>query len=103
MQGSQYKANKVNGNILKLMFFVLSATIACTSAAEINAESSDTTYTRAADAALSERPDSNNAGLNSGNNINIYNGEVTDLVLFIAGNATNFKDNHVGISLSLSW
>ena len=109
MKGSQYKPdkinspNKVSGNLAKLIFFALSVTVAGTSAAEINAESSGTTYTQTADTYLSEIPDRNYIGLNAGNNINIYNGEVTDLVLFFAGNATKFKDNHVGISVSLSW
>lgn len=103
MKSSQYKPDKIYSNIAKLIFFALSVTVTGTSAAEINAESSGTTYTRTADAYLSETPDGNYIGLNADNNINIYNGEVTDLVLFFAGNAIKFTDNHVGISVSLSW
>ena len=103
MTGSQYKPNKINGNISKLIFFALSITIAGTSVAEKKAEISGTTYAWAAEAHLYEAPVNNNTSLSSGNNVNIYHGEAADLVLFFAGNDTKFENNHVGISVSLSW
>ena len=74
MKGSQYKPNKINGNISKLILFALSVTVASTSVAEKKAENSSTTYAWAADAHLYEEPVKNNTGFSSGNNINIYNG-----------------------------
>lgn len=62
MTGSQYQPGKINGNILKLMFFVLSVTAASTSVAEKKAENSSTTYAWAADTNLYEEP-VNNTGL----------------------------------------
>ncbi|MCK5663395.1 MAG: hypothetical protein KAI17_07905 [Thiotrichaceae bacterium] len=103
MTGSQYKPTKINGKISKLIFFALSVTVAGTSVAEKKYESSNTTYAWVADAHLHEEPVNNNTGLSSGNNVNIYHGEATDLMLFFAGNATKFENKHVGISVSLSW
>ena len=103
MTGSQCKPNKINSNISKFIFFALSVTVASTSVAEKKAENSSAAYAWATDTDLYEEPVSNNTGLISGSNVNIYNGEAADLILFFAGNATKFRDNHVGISVSLSW
>ncbi|MCK4674963.1 MAG: hypothetical protein KAT61_03545 [Gammaproteobacteria bacterium] len=103
MKGSQYKPNKINRNILKLMLFALAATVASTSIAEVKDESSLTAYAWTPETHLSEEPVNDYIDPGFGNNVNIYNGEAADLVLFFAGNATKLKDNHLGISLCLSW
>ena len=103
MKGSQYKPNKITGNISKLIFFTLSVTAATTSIAEIKDENSSATYAWTPDAYLSVEPVNNYTDLGFGKNVNIYNGESTDLMLFFAGNTTKLRDKHVGISISLSW
>ena len=103
MKGSQYKPNKINRNISKLMLLALAATVASTSIAEVKDESLLTTYASTPDTHLSEEPVNDTIDLGFGSNVNIYNGEAADLVLFFAGNATKLKDKHLGISLCLSW
>lgn len=100
MKDSQYKQKNISGNISKLILITLSATIASTSIAETKDESSGTAYDWTADAHLSEEP-ANSVG--TANTVNVYSGEAADLAVFLSGDATKFKDKHIGISLCLSW